>query len=75
LKILKSSFKGSLLLDFFSMSDGNDDNDKAADIDLVDNPVIADRGAVGIAFFELFTTGRPGILLQLHHFIFDPGSS
>jgi len=56
------------------MSYGDDGNDEATVIDLVNNAVIADADAVGVASFKLLTTGWPGVVFQLHHFIFDPGS-
>jgi len=44
------------------MPDGNHGYDEPAIIDLVDNPVIADADAPGIASFEFLAAGRPGIL-------------
>ena len=44
-------WKFFLLIDFSSMADGNDSNDEATILDLVNNPVIADTDAVGIASF------------------------
>ena len=57
------------------MPDGNDRNDKAPIIDLVNDPVITDADAVCLPAFEFFATRGAGILLQLHHFIFDPGGN
>jgi hypothetical protein len=36
------------------MADGDDGNDELAIVDLVNDPVIADRDAVGVAAFEFF---------------------
>ena len=57
------------------MSDGNDGDDEPTILDLVNNPVITDTNAVGVASFEFFTTGRTGILFQFHHFIFNAGGN
>jgi hypothetical protein len=57
------------------MPDGNDRNDKATIIDLVNDPVITDPDTVGISAFELFTSRRAGIFPQFHHLIFDTGGN
>jgi hypothetical protein len=50
--------EAELLIDFSSMSDGDDGNDETAVMDLVDDAIIADANAPGVAFFLTFL--QPG---------------
>jgi len=57
------------------MADGDDGDDEFTIVDLVNDAIIADADAPGIAAFELFATRRARVLFQLHHFIFYPGGN